>query len=266
MKNSLYIFSFLLIVFYSNNSISQINDEKFFGQDFIPLYDSLIQPPLNCEEAFNNTIYDSLKNELILSDKLQDQYEMIVNLYNEFESESLKSEENKFAVPEGPGGIQFPGSGPPQNGTGPPGYNANTPDDVQEIMEDMYKTNLIMDKIIVNTEKYKNELKKSVSKLNDELKSTLQKEYSERVIIANNYLLTQNTEYKKYYVLFRNNMLKIRNVVSKYSSDKYLKFPPLKNDILRLQTATMSNLKFLITITKEFTLTGAKFYSEEKSG
>lgn len=260
------IFSFAIILIFiiciSEYSYSQ-SGEKYLSTDLIPLYDSLIQPPLNCEKAFVYTAFDSINGKLELTGKLKDQYEMINALYDDFEAESQLAEKNKYAVPKGPDGIQIPGSGPPQSGIGPPGGFENRPDNVNEIMEDMNNANLIMDKITVNTEKYKNELKKSVSKLNEELKSTIQNDFSGRVKFANEFLKIQRSEYEEYYKMFRLNMIKVRDIVMKYNNGKYLKFPPLKNDILRLQTATIENLKFLITITKEFSLTGAKFYYEE---
>ena len=252
----------LFIVSISEYSYSQI-DEKYLSTDFISLYDSLIQPPVDCEEAFSFTSFDSVNNKFDISGRLKHQYEEIINLYEQYEAESRLAEKNKFEVPDNPGGIQIPGNGPPQSGTGPPGGFENRPDNVKEIMEDLNKANLIMDKITVNTEKYKNELKKSVSKLNDDLKSTLQNDYSGRVNISNEFLKSQKTEFEEYYRLFRNNMIKIRDIVNRYNKGKYLKFPPLRNDILRFQTSAIDNLKFLITITKEFSLTGAKFYSEE---
>ena len=252
-----------MILFLYDTSNSQVINDKYFEQNFIPIYDSLVHSPLNCEEAFKNTSLDTLTNKFELSGKLKDQFELINNLDDEYQTESLKSEQNKFALPEVPDGIEIPGNRPPQNGNNTPGSFGYTPDNVREIMEDMNKANIVMDKITVNTEKYKKGLKKSVSELNEKLKSTLKNYYEGRVKITNEFLSSQNTEYDKYFTLFRINIVKIRDIVKKYNYGRYLKFPPLRNDLLRLQASTVSNLKFLITITKEFSLTGAKFYNEE---
>ncbi len=254
-----------MILFLNAPSYSQIINEKYFDQDFIPVYDSLIQTPLNCEEAFNNTVIDTLTNKFELSGRLKGQFELIQMLDEEYLTESEKADQNKFAMPEVPDGIEIPGNSPPQNGNNPPGSFGNTPDNVREIMEDMNNANIVMDKITVNTEKYKKELKKSVAELNEKIRSTLKNDHEGRVKITNEFLSVQRNEYDKYFTLFRTTIVKIRDIVKKYNYGKYLKFPPLRNDLLRLQTSTVSNLKFLITITKEFSLTGAKFYYEEKN-
>lgn len=254
----------LFTIIFSENIFSQVGQNQYYKQDFLQLFDSLVHPPENCETAFSNILYDSVKKEILLEGKLKDQYDLILNLYSYYDTESQKAEKKKFALPENPGGTEPPKSGPPPNGNGPPGGIGIVPDGAKEIMEDINSVNLIIDNIIVNTEKYKNELKKSVSKLNEELKSTMQSDYSGRLIMANDFLTSQQTDYNKYYLLFRNNMSKVNEIVKKYNNGENLKFPPLKNDILRIQTVMISNIKFLITITKEFSLTGAKFYIEDK--
>lgn len=264
MKFTSITLALLLTINFSENIFSQINQNQYYKQDIILLFDSLLHPPENCEAAFSNVSYDSVKRELELDGKLKDQYDLILSMYNYYETESQKAEKKKFDLPEGRGGIELPNNGPPPNENGPPGGIGSIPDGAGEIMEDINNANLVIDNIIVNTEKYKNELKKNVSKLNEELKSTMQNDYSGRLKIANDFLSSQQTDYNKYFLLFRNNVSKVNVIVKKYNYGENLKFPPLKNDILRIQTVMISNIKFLITITKEFSLTGSKFYIEEK--
>lgn len=229
-------------------------------EEFALILDSLIKPPLNCDEAWNLMTYDSLKNNFIYIPVLLKQDERIQKLSQEIINNLNK---NKPDIPQVPSGNGPPQGGLPPGEMGPPG-GMNFPDESQEIIEDMEYIIKSMDKISVLQEKFKNQLTALQFKVNEKLHKTLENDYDEHINIINDFMKSVLTMYEQYYPVFKENMKKIDEVVKKYDYGSKIKFPPLKNDIINVQSVQVDNLIFLLNITKEIASAGAKFYNEKQ--
>lgn len=250
-----------LLVSFRINSQPKFTKTKIsiIKQDFVPILDSLIKPPINCEEAWKFVIYDSSKINFVLTIDLLIQDKRIQKLSEEINNGIIKSKPDNSQMPSGNSPAE--GSNPP-GGIGPP-VGMNMPDVSQEIIEDMDDVNKAVDKNNILKEKFKNELTGMQVKLNERLHKTLENEYDEHINILNEFFKSSIELYEKYLPLFKANMKKIDDVIKKYDYGTRIKFPPLKKDILNLQSVQVDVLMFLFNITKEFVLTGARFYNEK---
>ena len=244
-----------VIFFISNNILSQPKEKFVLRQNFVPLIDSLITPPSNCEEAFSYMIYDSANGELDYMELLTEQDKVIQNIFREISSHL---NESKPKMPPPDDGNAPPGGMPP-GGMEPRGLDDKT----VEIMEDISDANIAADKLTVDKEKFKNELTDMQDKVNDNLHKTIATDYDAHILIINDFLKNGLVLYKKYFRSFRESMLKLDELLEKYDYGSKIKFRPLKSDVYELQMLQVTILKFLITVTKEFVNIGTKFYNEK---
>lgn len=256
-------FTFLL----SLSLYSQPKQDFILKEEFVPLLDSLVLPPSNCPEAFSLMVFDSTKMQYVYTQVLNDQDFRISKLFTEM---TINLNTNKTGSPKNglpPGGKGPPGNGPP--GGGPPGGMGPPPGNMGEIQDEFLKMkddledgNTAMDKFNVEKEKFKDELTQMQLDVNDKLHKTLENEILVREQIINELLKAGSDKYKKYILKFRTNMLVIDEIVKKYGYGSKVKLLPLKSEILKLQMAEITVLKFLLNVTKEFVNIGTKFYNE----
>jgi hypothetical protein len=81
----------LFLIMITRISFSQEKEPAIIKESFIPLLDSLIQPPQDCKAAFDLMTYDSIGGTLVYNNLLKEQSERINKLYTE-----LTIMENKF--------------------------------------------------------------------------------------------------------------------------------------------------------------------------
>ncbi|MBK8553243.1 MAG: hypothetical protein IPL53_20155 [Ignavibacteria bacterium] len=249
----------------SRISFSQVKEQGIIKESVISLLDSLIPPPQNCKSAFDLMANDSMGGELVYNSLLKEQSERVSRLYteltimeNKFKSErsSMKRNPNGEGPPQG----GPPSGGPPPGGMGPPGGMDNMPDEMIELRDDLSEAVTALDKITVTREKLKNELKKSTENTNVELHKTLQTDTEMHINIVNQLLESGSKKYDKTFRSIRKNMLKIDDIIKKYDYGSKIKFSPVKAEIVKLQFEQISNINFLLNVTKELATIGSKFY------
>ena len=264
------IFLIVFLIMISRISFSQVKDLAVIKESFIPLLDSLIPPPQDCKAAFDLMTNDSMGGELVYNSLLKGQSERVSQLYtdltimeNKFKSERSSKQRN----PNGNGPPQGgpPSGGPPPGGMGPPGGSDNMPAEMKDLQDDLSDANTALDRIKVTREKLKNELKKSVENTNVELHKTLQTDTEMHINIVNQLLESGSKKYDKTFRSIRENMLKIDDIIKKYDYGSKIKFSPIKAEIVKLQFEQISNIKFLLNVTKEFATIGSKFYKESQN-
>ncbi|MEO8210132.1 MAG: hypothetical protein ABI840_06195 [bacterium] len=262
------IFSiFVLGISISNNIYSQPKFEKpnitVLRQEFAPLLDSLITPPANCEEAFGLVTFDTLKSDFVYNSLLENLDIRIQTMVDELTSSLDKLKSENLQMPQNPIRNGPPGGGNPPGGMGPPG-EMKIPDDLQDIREDMEDVNNAADKITVIREKFKNELTLMQNKVNERLHKTLEADYDLRINIINDFMKSTLKLYNSYDPVFKENIMKIDEVIKKYDYASKPKMRRLKEEFLELQLEQAISLKLLLNITKEFAFIGAKFYHEKQ--
>lgn len=274
------IFLIVFLIMISRISFSQLKEQAIIKESFIPLLDSLIPPPQDCKAAFDLMAYDSIGGELVYNSLLEGQSKRVSRLYtelaimeNKFKSErsSIQRNPNGNGPPQGgppsggPPSGGPPSGGPPPGGMGPPGGNDNMPDEMKDLQDDLSDAVTILDRITVTREKLKNELKKSTENTNVELLKTLQTDTEMHVNIVNLQLDSVSKKYDKTFRSIRKNMLKLDDIIKKYDYGSNIKFPPVKAEIVKLQFEQISNIKFLLNVTKELATFGSKYYKESQN-
>ena len=264
------IFLIVFFIMISRISFSQLKEQTIIKESFIPLLDSLFPPPQDCKAAYDLMAYDSIGGELVYNSLLEGQSDRVSRLYtelaimeNKFKSErsSIQRNPNGNGPPqEGPPSGGPPPGGPPPGGMGPPGGNDNMPDEMKDLQDDLNDAVTILDRITVTREKLKNELKISTGNTNVELLKTLQTDTEMQINIVNLLLDSVSKKYDKTIRSIRKNMLKIDDIIKKYDYGSKIKFSPIKAEIVKLQFEQISNIKFLLNVTKELATIGSKYY------
>ena len=233
---------------------SQQKQVAVIKQDFIPLLDSLIAPPPDCRQAFDLMILDSIKNVFYYSAKLNDQNIRIQNLYDEIYKSVKENNANRFVIPQRP---QI--NGPPQSGF-PQDNFGDLRSEYELLKFDMDEANVSVDKLNIEREQFKDDLKLLEKKVNDEIHKTLESDHEAHQIIVNKFLKAASDLYLKNLRDFRKYMVKIDGVLKKFQYGEFIKSPVIRSDLTELQFAQITNLKFLLNITDELANIGAKFY------
>ena len=269
------IFLIVFFIMISRISFSQLKEQTIIKESFIPLLDSLFPPPQDCKAAYDLMAYDSIGGELVYNSLLEGQSDRVSRLYtelaimeNKFKSErsSIQRNPNGNGPPQegppsgGPPSGGPPSGGPPPGGMGPPGGNDNMPDELKDLQDDLNDAVTILDRITVTREKLKNELKISTGNTNVELLKTLQTDTEMQINIVNLLLDSVSKKYDKTIRSIRKNMLKIDDIIKKYDYGSKIKFSPIKAEIVKLQFEQISNIKFLLNVTKELATIGSKYY------
>ena len=269
------IFLIVFFIMISRISFSQLKEQTIIKESFIPLLDSLFPPPQDCKAAYDLMAYDSIGGELVYNSLLEGQSDRVSRLYtelaimeNKFKSErsSIQRNPNGNGPPQegppsgGPPSGGPPSGGPPPGGMGPPGGNDNMPDEMKDLQDDLNDAVTILDRITVTREKLKNELKISTGNTNVELLKTLQTDTEMQINIVNLLLDSVSKKYDKTIRSIRKNMLKIDDIIKKYDYGSKIKFSPIKAEIVKLQFEQISNIKFLLNVTKELATIGSKYY------
>ena len=264
------IFLIVFLIMISRISFSQVKEKVIIKESFIPLLDSLIPPPKDCKAAFNLMAYDSIGGELVYNSLLEGQSQRVSRLYTELAIMENKFKSERSSIQRNPNGNGPPqggppSGGPPPGGMGPPGGNDNMPDEMKDLQDDLSDAVTILDRITVTREKFKNELKKSTENTNVELHKTLQTDTDMHINIVNLQLDSISKKYDKTFRSIRKNMLKIDDIINKYDYGSNIKFPPVKAEIIKLQFEQISNIKFLLDVTKELATIGSKYYKESQN-
>ena len=268
------IFLIVFFIMISRISFSQLKEQTIIKESFIPLLDSLFPPPQDCKAAYDLMAYDSIGGELVYNSLLEGQSDRVSRLYtelaimeNKFKSErsSIQRNPNGNGPPqEGPPSGGPPSGGPPSGGPPsggpPPGGIDNMPDEMKDLQDDLNDAVTILDRITVTREKLKNELKISTGNTNVELLKTLQTDTEMQINIVNLLLDSVSKKYDKTIRSIRKNMLKIDDIIKKYDYGSKIKFSPIKAEIVKLQFEQISNIKFLLNVTKELATIGSKYY------
>jgi hypothetical protein len=265
----------LFLIMITRISFSQEKEPAIIKESFIPLLDSLIQPPQDCKAAFDLMTYDSIGGTLVYNNLLKEQSERINKLYTELTIMENKFKSERSSMPKIPNGSGPPSGGPPSGGPpsggpppggmGPPGGNNNMPDEMKDLQEDMRDAVTDIDRITVTREKLKYELKRSTENTNAELHKTLQTDTEIHINIVNQLLVSVSKDYDKTFRSMRENMLKLDDIIKKYDYGSKIKFSPIKAEIVKLQFEQISNIKFLLNVTKELAAIGSKFYMESQN-
>jgi hypothetical protein len=251
------IFLIIFFILITKSLYSQPNKDFIFKKDFVPLLDSLISPPANCEEAFALTVFDSAKMENVHIPLLNEQENGIELIFTELKSNTTKKEKHQFGQP--PSGNGPPGGSPP-GGFGPPPGMSDIREDFMKMKDDLDDANSATDKITVILEKFKDELKEMQAKVNDDLHETVSSDDKSREKIINDFLSSGANKFNKYKRTFRENMLILDGIIKKYDYGTKVKTIPLKSEILNMQMTEATALKLLMKVTLEFVNIGAKFY------
>lgn len=246
------------------NIFSQPRQEYILNQKLVPLLDSLVLPPSNCNEAAALMEFDSSLMKFEFNQLVQDQSIRIQKIFTDLTINTNNNMKDQFrnGPPEGnngpPGGAP-PGGTPPGGFGPPPGNMGDIQDAYMKMRDDLGDANIALDKINVEKEKFKDELSLMQSEINEKLHKTLESDYKERENIINGFLNTVQNKYKKYIRKFRENMLVLDEITDKYGYGSKIKIPLLKAEILKLQLAEITAIKFLLNVTKEFINIGTKF-------
>ncbi len=246
----------LLVIFFNISVCSQTKQELIIKRDFTPLLDSLIKPPSNTSEAWSLVMFDSVNNKFEFTSVLKEQDQMLQNMIGDI---------NIFLTKTKSSGSQ---KHPPQSMNGPPQGmtpgGMQMPDEFKEIKEDLDDADIAADKMEVLKEKFKNDITSMQDLTNEKLHKTLETDYDAHVNIINDFMETVFKSYLKYNTSFMEYTRNLDDIIKKYDYGDKVKFNPLRSEILKLQLVQLNNLYFMLNITKEFTIIGARFYREKQ--
>ncbi len=255
-KHFLLIFTVLL---FTDNIISQPKTDFTLRQDFVPLLDSLILPPSNCDEAFALMVIDSASMTYIKNPMIEMQDNEIQKIFTDL-SDNLKESNNKKSKLMQPPDGKGPPVGAPPGGIGPPQDMGDVREEYYRMKDDLDDANIAVDKITVEKEKFKDELTLMQSNVNEKLHETLDSDEKARESIINEFLRSGVARYIKYKKNIRVNLLILDDIVRKYGYGSKVRTIPLKSEILNLQMAEAGILKLLVKVTNEFVNIGAKYH------
>ena len=238
---------------------SQPKTEYILKQDFVPILDSLIMPPSNCDEAMSLMILDSTGNKYIKIPLLDEQELRIQKIFTELSANVNGNKSNRLKSMQPPDTKAPPGNGPP-GGFGPPPEIGDIQSEFLKMKDDLYDANIAVDKITVEKEKFKDELTLMQSNVNDKLHETLESDEKARESIINEFLRSGVAKYIKYKKTIRVNLLILDDIVRKYGYGSKVRTILLKSEILNLQLAEAGILKLLVKVTNEFVNIGAKYH------
>lgn len=247
-------FLLFIIIFFTDGIISQPKTDFTLRQNFVPLLDSLIMPPSNCDKAFALMVIDSANMTYIKNPLLEQQDSKIQNIYTELSINlnQRKSDRSKF--------IPSPDSKGPPGGIGPPPDMGDIREEYLRMKDDLDDANNAMDKITIENEKFKDELTLMQSKVNNKLHETLESDDKAREIIINEFLNSGVNKYLKYRKTVRVNLLILDEIAKKYDYGNKIRIVQLRSEILNLQMAEVSVLRMLMKVTIEFVNIGVKYH------
>lgn len=259
------IFTIFTVLIISDNISAQTKPEFILKQDFLPMLDSLVLPPSNCEEAFALKVFDSSKMDYAFSTLIGEQDKRIQTIFTELTINTNVNKNNRSNSGPPPGRNGTPGGpppgGPPPGGMPPGGFGPpEGMDDSRELFEDLEDARLAMDKMTVRTEKFKSELLQILTDVNDKLRKTLEYEDDKREVIINEFLNSALSKYNGYKRSYRQNILQLDEIVMKYNYGADIKIIPLRSKILEIQLAEVMVLMQLMNVTKELVIIGVKYH------
>lgn len=243
-----------IVLLFTDGINSQPKTDFTLRQDFVPLLDSLIMPPSDCDKAFALMDIDSSSMTYIKNPLLEQQDAKIQNIFNEL-SAKLKKSNNDLSKFMPPPDVK----GPP-GGIGPPPDLGDIREEYLRMKDDLDDANIAMDKITVENEKIKDELTLMQSNVNKKLRETLESDDKARESIINEFLNSGVKKYLKYKKTVRVNLIVLDEIAKKYDYGNKIRIIQLKAEILNLQMAEVSVLKMLMKVTNEFVNIGVKFH------
>ncbi len=255
MSSKLKLHLFILLFLFTNNIFSQPNNDFIVRKEFISLLDSLIKPPASCDEAWSFVTYDPALNDFKISIDIKQQVEQIDKLISELSANINYKTIDKDVYRKPPGDTD------PDERTMPSGSNLS--DELRDLGEDFQDADLALTKLTETKEQYKDEIKEMQFKMNEKLHKTFEADYDAHILIVNEFMKFTANQYRKHILAFRENMNKIDAILKKYDNGPTIKSSKIKSEFLKLQFSQAEYLKFLTNITKELTVTGAKFYKDK---